>query len=63
MELREGVWSLSLMKIFSRRLEIDARKVTYEVGIPHSDRILHADFSHQQAIHPSESKLHEFYIL
>jgi hypothetical protein len=46
-----------------KKTEIDGRKDTYKVGIPHSDRILHADFPHQKAIHPSKSKLHEFYIL
>jgi hypothetical protein len=34
-----------------------------QVGIPHPDGILHADFSHQQTIHPSKRELHEFDIL
>lgn len=33
---------------------------TYEICIPHADYVLDANFAHEQAIHPSETKLDEF---
>ncbi len=36
---------------------------TYEVGIPHSDGILHADFAHEETVHPPKRELHELDVL
>ena len=33
---------------------------TYKVCIPHPDRVLYADLSHKQTIHPTEAELHIF---
>ena len=38
---------------------VESTVCTHQVGIPHSHRILHADLAHQQAVHPSERKLHK----
>ena len=38
---------------------VESTTWTHQIGIPHSHRILHADLAHQQAIHPSERKLHK----
>ena len=36
---------------------------TYQIGVPHSDGILYADFPHQQAVHPPKRELHELDVL
>lgn len=36
---------------------------TYEVCIPHSNGILHANLTHEQTVHPSKGELHELDIL
>lgn len=41
----------------------ESKMETYEVGVPHADGILHADFPHEQAIHPPEGELHELHVL
>jgi len=61
MKLREGVGALCLQP--NQPLEQNIKRISYQIGIPHSDRILDTDFSHQQAIHPPERKLHEFDVL
>lgn len=38
-------------------------RVTNQIRVPHPNCILDADLAHQQAIHPSECELHEFYVL
>ena len=35
----------------------------YEVRVPHADRVLHADLTHEKAVHPAERKLHELDVL
>jgi hypothetical protein len=37
----------------------DKDERTYEIRIPHPDDIPHAQFAHQEAVHPSESELDE----
>ena len=36
---------------------------TYQIRVPHSDRVLHAYLPHEQTVHPSERKLHELDVL
>ena len=42
-----------------RSMLVRRSRCAYEVGIPHSDGVLHADLTHEKAVHPSERKLHE----
>lgn len=38
-------------------------RLTHQIRVPHSNRILHADLPHQQTIHPAKGELYEFYTL
>ena len=38
---------------------VESAARTHQIGIPHPHGILHADLAHQQAVHPSECKLHK----
>lgn len=57
-DLRPEKVPVRLLLLFPHRLED-----TYQVGIPHADGVLYADFAHKEAIHPTECKLHEFDVL
>lgn len=62
MELGKGIrpFSLCALSVAFRCIEYD---MPYQVRIPHANGVLHADLSHQQAVHPSERELHKFDVL
>lgn len=62
MKLGKRIRALRLAQIRARHQEM-TRECTYEIRVPHPDRILHAQLAHQQAVHPSECKLHKLDIL
>jgi len=39
--------------------EAETERKTYQIGIPHPHRVLHANLAHQQAVHPPERELHK----
>ena len=61
-ELGKCVSPLGLVKIIGRQA-MTREKATNQVSIPHAYRILHADLSHEQTIHPTECELHKLDVL
>ena len=47
----------------AERQKVEDRVCTYQICIPHPDRVLHAYLAHEQTVHPSERELHELDVL